>query len=130
MENKMKFKVGQKVWCSRFGWGVIYLITPTSDYPVNYKADANAEHLSYTNDGREFIADILPTLFHKEQKLDLTEPAIANGTLGYFWDKDATIATFARYGGMTDSGTHKILNGYYDWDNFCPHPELPPNAIK
>ena len=128
----MKFKKEQRAWSSHFGWGTIYHILDDSDYPVKYIADLDNITVSYLADGREFKNDLFPTLFHKEQKLDLGEPEIEIGTLGYFWH-DGTVhcATLGLYGGLTTpSKKHIIKDGHYYWDNFCAYPELPPQFKK
>lgn len=127
----MKFKLGQRAWSAHFGWGTVYQIIEGSDYPVKFTADYAGVNVSYISDGREFKADKFPTLFHKEQKLDLGEPEIEKGTLGYFWDNGVKhIATLGKYGGRKGS-RHMVLAGFfYEYDNFCIYPELPPHLTK
>jgi hypothetical protein len=126
MENEMKFRVGQRAWSSRHGWGTIDGFDAASQYPIIFKPDNFTRHWNYTRDGRDYQVDMHPTLFHKEQVFDFSEPNFPKGTLGYFWDdsmKDRVL--FGFYSHKSDHGHHYSANGP-EYINFCAYPELPP----
>jgi hypothetical protein len=51
--SKEIFKVGDSVYCALFGWGVVFNIDESADYPicVDFKNNSN---ISYTFDGRYY----------------------------------------------------------------------------
>lgn len=63
----MKFKEGQRVWSSKRGWGVISIISNAKGYPLLVDFDDGPKE-SYTIDGRDWLNDLLPTLFLDEVK--------------------------------------------------------------
>lgn len=124
MENKMKFKKGQRAWSSKHGWGVVMDIA--SKGYIQFIPDKEARISLYQLDGRWCSTDFMPTLFHREQKYDFREPEIAKDTLGFFWD-DAWQhrAIIGYHAGLSNQG-HRVKGGTH-YDNFCAHPELPPH---
>lgn len=127
MENKMKFQKGQRVWSSKHGWGFVVDITIQNCLRcIQFVADKNLAISIFQLDGKCDEKDLIPTLFHKEQEYDFTEPEIPHGTLGYFWEdcwKHRAIIGY--YEGLTNL-KHKIKGGTC-YDNFSAHPELPPH---
>lgn len=57
-------KVGDKVWDSRKGWGVVDELRGSSDYPI--LVDFVHEYESYTLNGYYFEDDVNPSLFWGE----------------------------------------------------------------
>ena len=54
-------KVGDKVWDSRKGWGVVNELRYSSDYPILVDFADDCE--SYTLDGYYYKDDVNPSLF-------------------------------------------------------------------
>lgn len=126
MENKMKFRIGQRAWSMRSGWGTIVDIGYLYQYPIYFKTDNN-DLEQYAIDGKWAKQDLMPTLFHKEQIFDYSEPEIPIGTFGYFWEDSYNYrAVLGYYSGLTENGRHKC-KGHLWFDNFCAYPELPPH---
>lgn len=62
--KRTEFKVGDKVWSMRFGWGKVNRILRGSTYPVFVFFSDNTE-VSYTADGR-VVSNSNRTLFFEE----------------------------------------------------------------
>lgn len=67
MENKSIFKVGDKVYDIRFGWGEVLSITMQETYSVN--VDFNGQEETYTPLGRYLVEHIQPLLSFTEYTL-------------------------------------------------------------
>ena len=65
------FKVGDKVYCILYGWGIVYKIDDDDSYPVdvNFKLEGDMDTISYTCDGRLY-SNTSPTLSFTEYTLD------------------------------------------------------------
>ncbi|MGL5803185.1 MAG: hypothetical protein ACRCX7_11425 [Cetobacterium sp.] len=64
-EVKMGFKLGDKVWSTRKGWGVVDKTANSKSYPIKVSF-INRGSISFTEDGKEVESDIHPTLFFEE----------------------------------------------------------------
>lgn len=105
MEKFRTAKVGDKVWCVKFGWGTIYKIYDEEIYGIKVEyidAKGMTQYDSFTFDGKYYKSDINPILFWNEIKLprvdedkkpfnlveflkDKTEPIpFTNGTSNYY----------------------------------------------
>jgi len=62
-----KFEVGDKVWSPQWGWGKVGTTTGPVFYPVGV-VFTNGARVEYTEDGKLYNTDTLPTLFHNEVK--------------------------------------------------------------
>lgn len=124
------FKAAERVWHIRRGWGVLEQ-NSNHEYPFRFRSDEGVLAGTYTNDGRFHINDINPSIFYKEQKLDMSKPEPAIGTWGYFWD-DYTLdlCTFGKLRDIVDD-THKYIAECLKkgitpmYMNFSP--EIPPH---
>lgn len=67
MENKNIFKVGDKVYDIRFGWGEVVAITADRSYPV--EVDFNGGEETYTYTGQYIIEHVTPLLSLTEYTL-------------------------------------------------------------
>ena len=112
MSKKAMFadvQVGDDVWDSRMGWGVVDEVICSSDYPII--VDFVHECESYTLDGYYFVDDVNPSLFWDEielkappkplPKLEVDTKVIVWSSAGvkthrYFshFDKDGVLHTF------------------------------------
>lgn len=69
-------KVGDKVWCVKFGWGVIASINDEEIYGIRVEyidTKGMTQYYSFTLDGKDYPSDINPILFWNEIKLPTTE---------------------------------------------------------
>lgn len=69
-------KVGDKVWCVKFGWGVIASINDDEIYGIRVEyidTKGMTQYYSFTPDGKDYPSDINPILFWNEIKLPTTE---------------------------------------------------------
>lgn len=76
MEKFRTAKVGDKVWCVRFGWGTIYKIYDDEIYGIKVEyinTKGMTQYDSFTFDGKYYKSDINPILFWNEIKLPTTE---------------------------------------------------------
>ena len=123
----MKFIEGQRAWSPRHGWGTITEIIIKSALPIHFKPDMDQKSWVFTHDGKIFKTDIYPTLFHKEQVLDFSEPEIPKGTLCFFWDEDNfCTATIGKYNSArTDGKGHFMIGGKQSFDYVSIYPKLP-----
>lgn len=69
------FKVGQKCWGLRYGWGVIIATEQNARYPVKVQFD-NEIQCSYTHDGKDFKINKHPSLYQKEQIITPNVPIV------------------------------------------------------
>lgn len=67
MENKSIFKVGDKVYDIRFGWGEVVAIIADRSYPV--EVDFNGCEETYTYTGQYIIEHVTPLLSLTEYTL-------------------------------------------------------------
>ena len=123
----MKFIEGQRAWSVRHGWGTIIRIVKLSIYSIEFVADNDARVWVFTIDGKNYTSDVYPTLFHKEQVLDYSEPEIPKGTLCFFWDEDNfCTATIGKYNSArTDGKGHFMVGGKQSFDFVSIYPKLP-----
>lgn len=63
-----QFKVGDKVWCSVFGEGLVVATRTQDAYPVRVKFGSYVE--GYTTDGKLFTSAKNRTLFFSEPKIE------------------------------------------------------------
>lgn len=125
MENKMKFRKGQRAWSSKQGWGIV--TCQTSGNHIGFIPYNRSSITIYEADGKWQSSDLYPTLFHKEQIFDYSEPEIPKGTLGYFWENNYSYrAVLGFYAGLSENGKH-LCRGHLSFDNFCAYPQLPPH---
>ena len=61
----MKFKIGDKVYSTQYGWGVVVSVTAAGFYPVEVKFENFESTTTYTTDGR-YCDDCPVSLFHEE----------------------------------------------------------------
>lgn len=76
MEKFRTAKVGDKVWCVKFGWGTIYKIYDDEIYGIKVEyidTKGMTQYDSFTFDGKYYKSDINPILFWNEIKLPTTE---------------------------------------------------------
>lgn len=69
-------KVGDKVWCVKFGWGVIASISHDGIYCIKVEyidMQGMTQYYSFTLDGKDYPSDANPILFWNEIKLPTTE---------------------------------------------------------
>lgn len=69
-------KVGDKVWCVKFGWGVIARINDEEIYGIRVEyidTKGMTQCYSFTLDGKDYPSDVNPILFWNEIKLPTTE---------------------------------------------------------
>lgn len=123
----MRFREGQRAWSSRHGWGTIIRINKNSEYPIEFNPDCDKSTFVFTIDGKNYETDIYPTLFHKEQVLDYSEPEIPKKTLCIFWNEDNfCTATIGKYHSKrTDGKGHFMIGGKQSFDYVSIYPELP-----
>ena len=67
-----KFKVGDKVFDIRYGWGMVVNDNFSSKYSIYVNFNVVESH-TYTKDGKDSIADINPTLSHTEYSIHSTQ---------------------------------------------------------
>jgi hypothetical protein len=69
--NNMKtvFKVGDKVYDARYGWGVIERADNGCDLPYPILVNFKKGHSSYTLEGKAAIVDLIPLLSFREYTL-------------------------------------------------------------
>lgn len=70
-------KVGDRAWSARKGWGTIRRLTVDTPYPIEFKADMGDVE-NYTPEGKDFISDLYPTLFHQEPQIIIPEPPVTH----------------------------------------------------
>lgn len=122
------FKAGERVWHLMFGWGV--LEESSNDvYPLSFRSDTGILSGTFNNDGKEHVRNINPTIFYKEQTLDMSKPEPEIGTWGYFWDDVAGTCVYGQLKDITDC-EHKYKTRYSltimpSYKNFSP--EIPPH---
>lgn len=76
MEKFRTAKVGDKVWCVKFGWGVIASINDEEIYGIKVEyidTKGMTQYYSFTLDGKDYPSDANPILFWNEIKLPTTE---------------------------------------------------------
>lgn len=76
MEKFRTAKVGDKVWCVKFGWGIINEICCDNIYGVSVEyidKKGMTQYYSFTFDGKDYPSDINPILFWNEIKLPTKE---------------------------------------------------------
>lgn len=76
MEKFRTAKVGDKVWCVKFGWGIINKIYDDEVYAIKVEyidTKGMTQYDSFTFDGKYYKSDINPILFWNEIKLPTTE---------------------------------------------------------
>lgn len=61
-------RVGDRVWCSINGWGIVSLIDKGSNYPIEVYFD-NGQDDSYTFCGNAFVHSVWRTLFWDEVEI-------------------------------------------------------------
>ena len=64
------YKVGDRVFDIRYGWGIVIDITTDRNYPVEVSFTNNPRVLVYTSDGRLFDTDNTPSLSFTEYTLE------------------------------------------------------------
>ena len=89
------FKIGDRVFDARYGWGTFTGICVNADYPLYVQLD-NGEYNIYTFDGKLNVEALLPSLSFTEydyikggfsqDRNDIVDERI--GKWGYFWDDD------------------------------------------
>lgn len=122
------FKAGERVWHLMFGWGVLEE-NRNDAYPLRFRSDTGILSGTYTNDGKFHTANINPSIFYKEQKLDMSKPEPAIGTWGYFWDDgEVEVCTFSKLTRIDNCKNKYILTDREDeymYQHFSP--EIPPH---
>lgn len=76
MEKFRTAKVGDKVWCVKFGWGIIYKIYDDEVYGLKVEyidTKGMTQYDSFTFDGKYYKSDANPILFWNEIKLPTAE---------------------------------------------------------
>lgn len=84
-------KVGDKVWNFRVGYGVIMGIHEGAYFPVVVEF-VDGTQGSFTYDGRYYLKDLNPELFHSEVKFEVPSkplPDLKVDTKVLVWDKGA-----------------------------------------
>ena len=121
MENK--FFVGQKVWSSIYGHGVVVLLSGFSTHPVVAKFNIDNDKRHHNNDGYLAHSDpkhAAPTLFPADEipefyKQYAQDPRI--GKWGYFWDAHMKGAHYSKLEDITTDGRFRSICGG-GWINF------------
>ena len=76
MEKFRTAKVGDKVWCVKFGWGIINKIDDRGIYGIRVEyidTQGMTQYYSFTFDGKDYPSDIRPILFWNEIKMPTAE---------------------------------------------------------
>ena len=95
------FKVGQRAWHVRFGWGTIVSVENHERFSIGWSNDSCGYVFLFMIDGCEYVNSLYPTIFHVEQTFDFSRPEWQPepGELCWVWyssDKLPTLAKFHR----------------------------------
>ena len=104
-------KVGDDVWDSRKGWGVVDELICSSDYPVN--VDFVHECESYTLDGYYCVGDVNPSLFWDEIELKAPPapmPHLELDTEVFVW-KDDGLKVRRHFSHFSEDGVLHVFDG-------------------
>lgn len=112
------FKVGDKVYCSEYGWGEV----ERSVYPTeccvkfnNTTRFVRTQYLSFT--------EYTMQGFSQERPIDYAQMA-KDKTVGWFWDRDDVDDRIVRLGRLISYNpkaiSAKFRNDLSLWENFCP----------
>lgn len=120
------FKVGQKAWHSRKGWGTIVSVNGLYGFAISWHTDDDGHTFLFMKDGCESEKDLSPTIFHVEQTFDYSRPKWQPepGELCWVWNKGENCPSVRVF-------KEKSSNNYFfensknnklglPWDRFSP----------
>ena len=126
--EKQIFKVGDRVFDVRYGWGKVTNCQDTPLYPigVQFDEDDSQEVLFYTEDGEVSLGDNKPLLSFTEYGFDnrFSQKRIADyneylNKWGKFWDKNGKDYVISRLERVKSDG-FKSNSSIALYDNFEP----------
>lgn len=84
------FKVGQRAWHIRFGWGTIISVENHKRFSIGWSNDSSGYVFLFMIDGCEYVNSLYPTIFHVEQTFDYSRPKWQPepGELCWVWRKE------------------------------------------
>jgi hypothetical protein len=122
----MEWKVGQQVYCLRYGEGVIIDTQFTDSYPI--KAEFNDYNYHYTADGKLYIGDKTPMLYPAKPEIVLPKWQPKEGEWCWFWDERNTCARLAKFAIFKDDAYHDHTHN--GWENCAPFVGELPEHLK
>ena len=128
--NKQIFKVGDRVFDVRYGWGTIVKYNATQNYPIEVKFDKNdlEELIRYTKYGKDYKLD-------DAGLLSFTEYDLINGGFsqerpvnyedciekwGKFWNDNPEYFTIGILKGYEQDSHKRFQSVSLDFQNFKP----------
>lgn len=137
--NKQIFKVGDRVFDIRYGWGKVTICADTILYPigVQFDEDDSQEVILYTEDGRGHLGDNKPVLSFTEYTLKgfsqkrVFDYSNCIGKYGKFYDnkhdidkKDPVIAKLYSFSEKPiPKFCYRVYSKFIWYDNFEPFTE-------
>lgn len=129
------FKVGQKAWSNRFGWGKISQITESYTVQIQFYSDSGDCLWCYV-DGRWGVDDLYPSLFHVEQTFDYSRPKWQPkpGELCWVWNSEENYPTVRVF--KEKSSGNYFFEGVKNktiglgWEHFAPFDGKLPDEFK
>ena len=109
-------KVGDKVWESRKGWGVVNEVGYSSDYPLLVDFADDCE--SYTLDGYYYKDDVNPSLFWDEIVIEAPPKPITDlpvDTKVLVWLDGSRDKYRRHFSHFENGGCHTFSGGHTSW---------------
>ena len=109
-------KVGNKVWDSRKGWGVVNELRYSSDYPI--LVDFADDYESYTLDGYYYKDDVNPSLFWDEIVIEAPPkplPDLPVDTKVYVWSNADGLKLKRHFSHFKNGDCYTFSGGLSSW---------------
>ena len=122
------FKIGDRVFDIRYGWGKVITCEDTPLYPIGVRFEkSDLQHIKYySKDGRDILSDVEPILSFMEYGFDnrFSQKRIVDynkylGKWGRFWDKNGKDYVISRLERVKSDG-FKSNSSIAIYDNFEP----------
>ena len=132
------FRVGDRVFDIRYGWGTIVKYNATQNYPIEVKFDKNdlEELIRYTKYGKDYKLDDVGLLSFTEYGFDdrFTQERPINyddyiGRWGKFWDDGSKDYMISRFEKLRGDGFKPIIS-VEAYDNFEPLTEAQVKVLE